>query len=101
MAAAEAAPPTSNDHSSEDRLAYASSQETTLGTGVSDFIIPDLEGLTEQQALPTEVLVFQGKTVSARGEGDLGCANLITHEIPLQDEVAVQLPYRQNHPSQR
>lgn len=85
--------PVSLDPSWEDCLAYVSTQEVTTCTSVPDFIIPDLEGLTEQQVLQAKTLFSKYDSIFARGKGDLGCTALITHEIPLLDDVPVFQPY--------
>ncbi|KAL6465795.1 hypothetical protein MHYP_G00259280 [Metynnis hypsauchen] len=89
------------DSSWEECSAFISTQEASVPNGSSaDQISVDLEGLTEQQASQANALFAKYSNIFSKGDGDLGCTSLITHEIPLVDEVPVRQPYRRIVPSQ-
>ncbi|KAL6467781.1 hypothetical protein MHYP_G00234580 [Metynnis hypsauchen] len=89
------------DSSWEECSVFISTQEASVPNGSSaDQISVDLEGLTEQQAFQANALFAKYSNIFSKGDGDLGCTSLITHEIPLVDEVPVRQPYRRIVPSQ-
>ena len=51
-------------------------------------------------SLPVTSMSYQYDNIFSRGDGDLGCSSLITHEIPLLDEAPVRQSYRCIPPSQ-
>ncbi len=64
------------------------------------FELPDFEGLSDTQTVKAKALLLKYHSLFSKGEGDLGCTNLITHEIPLTDHTPVRQPYRRLPPSQ-
>ncbi|KAL6476359.1 hypothetical protein MHYP_G00148580 [Metynnis hypsauchen] len=83
------------DSSWEECSAFISTHEASVPNGSSaDQISVDVEGLTEQQASQANALFAKYSNIFSKGDGDLGCTSLITHEIPLVDEVPVRQPYR-------
>ncbi|MCI4395211.1 hypothetical protein PGIGA_G00177690 [Pangasianodon gigas] len=61
------------DHFWEDCLAYVSTQEVVAGSSAPDFIMPDFDGLKEQQALQDKALFSKYHGIFAKDEG---CAAL-------------------------
>ncbi|KAL6467387.1 hypothetical protein MHYP_G00251910 [Metynnis hypsauchen] len=56
--------------------------------------------LTDSQVLQAKALLGKYSSIFSQHEGDLGCTELITHDIPLVDDVPVRQPYRRLPPSQ-
>lgn len=50
----------------------------------------DLSALTAQDQMEVRELLQKYRTVFSTQEGDLGCTNLISHEIPLLDDTPVR-----------
>lgn len=88
------------DPSWEQCQAYVSTQEVVESCSFPEFTVPDFPGLTQQQAAEARALLVQYGNIFSQGEGDLGCTSLISHEIPLLDNVPVRQPYRRIPPSQ-
>lgn len=88
------------DLAREDCQVYISTQEVVTCPGASELSFPDFHGLSQQQAVQAQALFAQYSSIFSRGDGDLGCTSLITHEIPLLDNVPVRQPYRRIPPSQ-
>uniref|UniRef100_A0A3B1IG97 Gypsy retrotransposon integrase-like protein 1 n=1 Tax=Astyanax mexicanus TaxID=7994 RepID=A0A3B1IG97_ASTMX len=84
----------------EECLAFVSVQETASGPKSPHGLLSDIEGLSEEQMAAVSLLFDQYQDIFAQTEGDLGCTTLLTHEIPLLDEVPVRQPYRRIPPSQ-
>lgn len=84
----------------EECSAFISTQEASMSNNSSDRILVNLEGLTEQQAAQANALFSKYGSIFSKNDGDLGCTSLITHEIPLVDDVPVRQPYRRIVPSQ-
>lgn len=80
------------DPSWEDCCAFISTQEVTAVPISAPALVPDFEGLTPQQASQARALFAQYDSMFSRGDGDLGCTCLITHEIPLLDDAPVRQP---------
>ena len=59
----------------------------------------DLSALSEQEQTEARSLLHRYSTVFSAHEGDLGCTNLISHDIPLLDEVPVRQRHRRIPPS--
>lgn len=57
-------------------------------------------GLDETEQLKAKALLIKYRSLFAKTDMDVGCTNLITHEIPLLEETPVRQPYRRIHPSQ-
>lgn len=100
IAAAAATTPIAVDPCGEDGCTYISTQEVTTCASIPDLVLPDFGELTEEQVSQAKALFTKYSDIFARGDGDLGCTSLITHEIPLLDEVPVRQPYRRIPPSQ-
>ncbi|KAI4897396.1 hypothetical protein NFI96_007157 [Prochilodus magdalenae] len=60
----------------------------------------DLSMLSEQEQVEVRSLLQRYQTVFSAHESDLGCTNLISHDIPLLDEVPVRQRYRRVPPSE-
>ncbi|KAI4874103.1 hypothetical protein NFI96_002857 [Prochilodus magdalenae] len=60
----------------------------------------DLSALTDQEQQEVRSLLQKYSSVFSAHEGDLGCTNLIEHEIPLLDNVLVRQRYRRIPPSE-
>ncbi|KAL2087111.1 hypothetical protein ACEWY4_018170 [Coilia grayii] len=88
------------DLSLENCQAYISTQEIAAGQGITETVLPDLHGLSKQQAAQAQALFAQYNSIFSKDDGDLGCTSLITHEIPLLDNAPVRQPYRRIPPSQ-
>ena len=80
--------------------AYVSTQEATTCSSIPESSPPDFEGLTLQQASKAKALFAQYDDIFSKGDGDLGCTSLITHEIPLVDDAPVCQRYRRIPPTQ-
>ncbi|CAI5649652.1 unnamed protein product [Oreochromis niloticus] len=59
----------------------------------------DLSALTESEQHEVRLLLQKYRSVFSTHEGDLGCTNLISHDIPLLDDVPVRQRYRRIPPS--
>ena len=89
------------DTSAQECTAYVSSQTVELDINTSiDIEQLEFPSLTSEDMVDAKRLLTKYKHVFAKGEGDLGCTNLITHEIPLLEEAPVRQPYRRIPPSQ-
>ena len=65
--------------------------------GLADATWPNLTDSEQQQA---KSLLQRYSAAFSRGEGQLGCTDLLEHEIPLVDETPVRQRYRRLPPSQ-
>lgn len=81
-----------------NRNIYVSSQPAP--SVLHDLEIPLFNGLTEEQAVQAKALLIKYSALLSQSEGELGCTDLITHEIPLVEEVPVHQPNRRLPPSQ-
>ena len=59
----------------------------------------DLSQLSPTEQAQVRRLLHKHKSVFAADEGDLGCTELITHEIPLLDNVPIRQRYRRLPPT--
>lgn len=83
----------------ESMLATVSSQVTT--SLVPDRIESlDLSALTEEEQTGVKLLLHRYHSVFSAHDGDLGCTNLMPHDIPLLDDVIIQQWYRRIPPSE-
>lgn len=97
--------PTSRPVSFEKRehesgqVAFINAMESTpvLVPGLAEVTWSNLTDTQEQEA---RCLLEKYHVVFSQGEGDIGCTNLIEHQIPLLDEVPVHQRYRRLPPSQ-
>uniref|UniRef100_A0A3P9LYG9 Gypsy retrotransposon integrase-like protein 1 n=1 Tax=Oryzias latipes TaxID=8090 RepID=A0A3P9LYG9_ORYLA len=83
---------------SESCVATIFSSEVTPDP--TDSILPQLEHLDERDKERVKALLSKYNRVFAKDDLDVGCTNLMTHEIPLLDETPVRQPYRRIPPSQ-
>ena len=60
----------------------------------------DLSALTELEQADVKSLLRRYHTVFSAHDGDLGCTTLISHDIPLLDDVPVRQRYRRIPPSE-
>ncbi|XP_053285372.1 uncharacterized protein LOC128446371 [Pleuronectes platessa] len=60
----------------------------------------DLSELSEHEQANVNSLIGKYQSVFSTHEGDLGCTNLLSHDIPLLDEVPVRQRYRRIPPSE-
>lgn len=60
----------------------------------------DLGGLSCEEQEQVRALLREYQSVFSRYEGDLGCTNLLSHEIPLTDDTPVRQRYRRIPPSE-
>lgn len=83
--------------------------KSTLATVFSQTAVPsvpdriesfDLSVLTEQEQASVKSLLHKYHSVFSAHDGDLGCTNLIVHDIPLLDDVPVRQRYRRIPPSE-
>lgn len=59
----------------------------------------DLQVLSESEQLKVRDLLYKYSSVFSAHEVDLGCTDLIAHEIPLVDDVPIRQRYRRIPPS--
>lgn len=62
--------------------------------------VPSFEGLDGAEQQRAAALLRKYHSLFAKDKADLGCTNLIQHEIPLLDNTPVRQPYRRTLPSQ-
>lgn len=62
--------------------------------------LPEFENLEEVERQQAKALLIKYNSVFAKSDLDVGCTNMITHDIPLLDEAPVRQPYRRIPPSQ-
>lgn len=60
----------------------------------------DLSALPDQEQTSVRSLLYKYQSVFSAHDGDLGCTNLISHDIPLLDDVPVRQRYRRIPPSE-
>ena len=60
----------------------------------------DLSALSEQEQSKVRSLLQKHRSVFSAHDGDLGCTNLISHDIPLLDETPIRQRYRRIPPSE-
>ena len=60
----------------------------------------DLTALTQDEQCQVRLLLQKYSGIFSAYEGDLGCTNLISHDIPLLDDVPVRQRYRRIPPSE-
>lgn len=70
-------------------------------SGVQDQIdAVDLSGVLPEERSAAKALLRKYRTVFATSDQDLGCTNLITHDIPLLDDAPVRQRHRRIPPSE-
>ena len=82
----------------EGVAANVSSQST--GSVQDKVAAVDLTALTQEEQCQVRMLLQKYSVFFSAFEGDLGCTNLISHDIPLLDEVPVRQRYRRIPPSE-
>uniref|UniRef100_A0A671UWP7 ribonuclease H n=1 Tax=Sparus aurata TaxID=8175 RepID=A0A671UWP7_SPAAU len=60
----------------------------------------DLSSLSAEEQLRVRSLLGQYASIFSAHDGDLGCTNLISHDIPMADEILVRQRYRRIPPSE-
>ncbi|KAL7870652.1 hypothetical protein SRHO_G00081490 [Serrasalmus rhombeus] len=76
------------------------SSQTVASSVQNGMAAVDLSALTELEQKEVRSLLQKYHSVFSAHEGDLGCTNLIEHEIPLLDDVPVRQRYRRIPPSE-
>ncbi|KAK7898384.1 hypothetical protein WMY93_019237 [Mugilogobius chulae] len=76
------------------------SSQTTVGAELDRVDSVDLSALDEEEQVEVRTLLHKYRTVFSTHDGDLGCTNLVTHEIPLLDDVPIRQRYRRIPPSE-
>lgn len=85
----------------EDQVVAAVRSHTAESGSVTEKIKSlDRSMLSEAEQNKVRALLLKYESVFSAFEGDLGCANLITHSIPLLDEAPVRQRYRRIPPSE-
>lgn len=74
--------------------------ETMLASDVGHVDNVELRGLSDEEQEQVRALLREFQSVFSTGEGDLGCTDLLSHEIPLIDETPVRQRYRRIPPSE-
>lgn len=81
------------------KVATVNSQAGRIDS-VCEFIqAVDLQALSEPEQLKVRDLLYKYSSVFSAHEGDLGCTDLLAHEIPLVDDVPIRQRYRRIPPS--
>lgn len=60
----------------------------------------DLSALSAEEQKEAKLLLWKYASVFSSHDGNLGCTNLITHEIPLLDDTPIRQRYRRIPPSE-
>lgn len=82
------------------------SQVATVASHSASLTVKDQLGAMDLSSLPSEAqtgvksLLEKYTSVFSSHEGDLGCTNLIAHDIPLLDDVPIRQRYRRIPPSE-
>ncbi|KAL7825810.1 hypothetical protein SRHO_G00335480 [Serrasalmus rhombeus] len=85
----------------EQRFATATMSSQAVASSVQTQLESlDLSMLSEKERSEVVSLLQKFQTVFSAHESDLGCTNLISHDIPLLDEVPVRQRYRRVPPSE-
>ena len=73
----------------------------SIAPSISDRIRAlDLSALSEQEQVGVRSLLLKYQSVFAAHDGDLGCTNLLSHDIPLLDNIPLRQRYRRIPPSE-
>ncbi len=88
-----------SEESCEGPTVFIQSAEVVNRTvpGLADISWPNLEEAEQEDA---KALLEKYSVVFSQSDGDLGCTNLIEHEIPLLDNAPIRQRYRRLPPSQ-
>lgn len=74
--------------------------ESLEKTDTGGMVLPEFDNLEPREQQQAKALLTKYISVFAKSDLDVGCTNLITHEIPLLDDTPVRQPYRRIPPSQ-
>lgn len=84
----------------EVRSSATVSAQTAASSGQGGVESVDLSALAEPEQVPVRSLLQRFSSVFSAHEGDLGCTDLLSHDIPLLDDVPVRQRYRRIPPSE-
>lgn len=84
----------------EVKSATVNSQAPQANSVLDQIEAMDLSMLAKEEVTQVRSLLQKYQSVFSTHEGDLGCTNLIAHEIPLADDVPVRQHYRRIPPSE-
>lgn len=84
----------------EVRADMATVSQVVGGPAQSGVDSVDLSALPEQDQAEVRSLLQKYSSVFSAHDGDLGCTNLISHDIPLLDSIPVRQRYRRIPPSE-
>lgn len=84
----------------EETMSATVSSQTTTPSVVDKVELLNLSALTEQDQTSVKSLLHRYHSVFSAHDGDLGCTNLLSHDIPLLDDVPVRQRYRRIPPSE-
>lgn len=83
-----------------DTVTATVSSQTAVREGQDRMDAVDLGALDPEEEAEVRSLLQSYRTVFSAHDGDLGCTNLVTHEIPLLDNVPIRQRYRRIPPSE-
>lgn len=81
-------------------VAASVSSHSAASSATDPIAAIDLSPLSPEEQLEVRSLLMKYSSVFAANDQDLGCTNLITHDIPLLDDVPVRQRYRRIPPSE-
>lgn len=82
-------------------VAVVGAQNAEVGLTVQEQVeAVDLSNLLEGEQRQVRALLYKFQSVFSAQEGDLGCTNLISHDIPLVDETPIRQCFRRIPPSE-
>lgn len=81
-------------------VAASVSSHSAASSATDPIAAIDLSPLSPEEQLEVRSLLMKYSSVFAANDQDLGCTNLITHDIPLLDDVSVRQRYRRIPPSE-
>ncbi|XP_063731577.1 retrovirus-related Pol polyprotein from transposon 412 [Eleginops maclovinus] len=84
----------------EREISATVSSQTVTRSAQEQIAAIDLAALAEKDQCQVKSLLNKYIGVFSAYEGDIGCTNLISHEIPLVDEVPIRQRYRRIPPSE-
>lgn len=84
----------------EVRSTATVSAQVAASSGQGGVDSVDLSALAEPEQVQVRSLLQRFSSVFSAHEGDLGCTNLISHDIPLLDDVPIRQRYRRIPPSE-
>lgn len=84
----------------EEGMAATVSSQTAVSPVQDKIAAIDLSTLTAQEQGHVRSLLYKYSGVFSDHDGDIGCTNLISHDIPLVEDTPVQQRYRRIPPSE-